>query len=199
MGTRETLLAASAEEFAAYGLAGARIQAIVARAGINERMIYQHFGSKQGLYEAVLESQSAAVAAAWQPALVEGVALGPAAGLAHAFTALAEVFRERPLFMRLVLHEAMTGWEHAPKATVEDIPRELRALHRRGVREGVFRDDVAFEDLYLAVLGALNATSILAGRFADLRERRDPALPIVGLVLDGLAASKERSRCRAGS
>ncbi|MCJ8521427.1 AcrR family transcriptional regulator [Pseudorhizobium tarimense] len=42
-------------EFAANGLAGTRVEAIAERAEINKRMIYQYFGSKELLYQAVLE------------------------------------------------------------------------------------------------------------------------------------------------
>ena len=52
--TRQVLLDAASEELARHGLRGARMHVIVERAGINERMIYHHFGSKVGLYEAVL-------------------------------------------------------------------------------------------------------------------------------------------------
>ncbi len=53
--SRSALLVAAAEEFARRGLQGTRVQAIVKRAGVNERMIYHHFGNKEGLYRAVLE------------------------------------------------------------------------------------------------------------------------------------------------
>src|SRR5262249_59991605 len=109
--TRTALLDASAREFAAYGLNGARIQSIVDAARVNERMIYHYFGSKERLYVSVLEREWLGVADAWQPALVAAAELTPREGLAHAFGALARVIRERPLFMRLMLHESMTGWE----------------------------------------------------------------------------------------
>jgi AcrR family transcriptional regulator len=53
--TRQKLLLAATAEFAAYGAAGARIDRIAERAGINKRMIYAHFGSKEQLFETVLE------------------------------------------------------------------------------------------------------------------------------------------------
>jgi AcrR family transcriptional regulator len=52
---RERLLRAATLEFAGYGFAGARISRIVKKAGSNPRMIYHYFGSKSGLYVAVLE------------------------------------------------------------------------------------------------------------------------------------------------
>lgn len=51
--TRERVLSAALDEFTAKGYAGARVEAMAARAGVNVRALYQHFGSKEALYEAV--------------------------------------------------------------------------------------------------------------------------------------------------
>lgn len=52
--TRAKILAAATQAFVRLGPAGARVDAIVAAAGVNKRMLYHHFGDKQGLYQAVL-------------------------------------------------------------------------------------------------------------------------------------------------
>jgi len=53
--TQQTLLAAAEIEFARKGLAGARVDVIAEQAGANKRMLYYYYGSKEGLYLAVLE------------------------------------------------------------------------------------------------------------------------------------------------
>ena len=55
--TKELLLAAATEEFAEYGLAGARIDRIAARAGANKRLLYMYFGDKDRLFDTVLARQ----------------------------------------------------------------------------------------------------------------------------------------------
>ena len=52
--TREKILAAAVAEFAAKGLAGARVDAIARRARVNKQMLYYCFGSKRELYRVVL-------------------------------------------------------------------------------------------------------------------------------------------------
>ena len=52
--TRNRILEAATEEFAAYGLAGARIDRIAEAAEANKRSIYVYFGSKEGLFTAAL-------------------------------------------------------------------------------------------------------------------------------------------------
>lgn len=48
--TRALLLEAALDEFAAKGYAGARVQDIADRAGVNKQLISYHFGGKEGLY-----------------------------------------------------------------------------------------------------------------------------------------------------
>lgn len=55
--SREKILDAALEEFAAHGYAGARVQAIAQRAGLNKQLISHHFGGKQALYQAVMSER----------------------------------------------------------------------------------------------------------------------------------------------
>jgi len=57
--SQERILAAAQAEFSAKGLAGARVDAIARRAGINKRMLYHYFGNKAGLFSAVLRHKVA--------------------------------------------------------------------------------------------------------------------------------------------
>jgi TetR/AcrR family transcriptional regulator len=191
---RAALLAVAAEEFARHGAQGARVEVIYARAGANPRMIYHHFESKEGLYKAVLADEWGALAAALGPVLRKTVGLEPRAGLELGFLGFARILAERPLVQRLAMQEALSGWRYAPRATLAQIPKELRTLHRRGVKSGAFRKDVPFELLYFAVLGALNWQSMFGDRFADARralgdgvQARQSTATMVGLILDGLA------------
>lgn len=55
--TRARLLDAAYSEFAARGFAGARVETIATAAGANKQAIYLYFGSKEGLFDAVLENR----------------------------------------------------------------------------------------------------------------------------------------------
>lgn len=52
---REEVLRAAVTEFAEKGFSGARVDTIASRAKANKQLIYYYFGSKQDLYEVVLE------------------------------------------------------------------------------------------------------------------------------------------------
>ncbi|QYN21638.1 TetR/AcrR family transcriptional regulator [Amycolatopsis sp. DSM 110486] len=52
--TKRRVLEAAYREFAAYGLAGARVDRIAANAEANKRAIYDYFGSKEELFDTVV-------------------------------------------------------------------------------------------------------------------------------------------------
>jgi len=55
--TKRRILAAATEEFAARGIAGARVDRIASAARANKRLIYDYFGGKDGLFDAVMDAQ----------------------------------------------------------------------------------------------------------------------------------------------
>jgi len=55
--TRERILAAATEEFATYGIAGARVDRIAGAARANKSLIYSYFGDKEQLFDTVLQRQ----------------------------------------------------------------------------------------------------------------------------------------------
>ncbi len=54
--TRLRILDAATEEFAAHGIAGARVDRIAGRSGMSKPMIYAYFGGKAALFDAVFEA-----------------------------------------------------------------------------------------------------------------------------------------------
>ncbi|HZD68937.1 MAG TPA: TetR/AcrR family transcriptional regulator [Actinomycetes bacterium] len=189
--SRSILLAAAAEEFAKHGLHGTRIQAIVSRAGINERMIYHHFGSKQGLYTAVLHDQRVGVGAAWRPILDKAAAQDPYTGMRMALTSLFDILLARPLLLALLLHEALAQSRTLALPTAELLPASLRELYEAGQREGVFRRDCPFEVAYATAIGALFALTVFAPPLADDLTTAASGMPalrdqVVGQLMDGM-------------
>jgi len=194
--TRQTLLDAAATEFALHGPKGTRVQAVVARAGINERMIYHHFGSKDGLYRAVLDEQWAALWRAWQPTLDAATRLVAREGMRVALSGFFDVTLQHPLVMRLAMHEALGGWSVRPAPAPEQLAPTLHELWNRGRADGTFGLDADFPIVYAAALGALTSLFLLGARFApavgdathpgpDAERVRDQ---VVALLLDGMSA-----------
>src|SRR5438045_9781997 len=97
----DRILAAAADEFAARGFAGARVDRIARRARVNKAMLYYHFHSKQALYHQLLRDIFAAAAAR-----LEAIARGPGSAperIERAIAALAGFTGVRGPFPALLL------------------------------------------------------------------------------------------------
>jgi AcrR family transcriptional regulator len=188
--SRTALLQAAAEEFAQHGLKGARVQAIVARAGVNERMIYHHFGSKQGLYQAVVADQRAGVAELWRPALDRATSMAPYDGMREAMLGLYRVFRQRPLLLGMFVHEWLAGTQTSQFPAEEGLPPQMRSLYERGQADGTFAPGVPFRIAYGVAVGSLVALTAFGSRFldgvGDTRGREETDGLLVDQVLNGM-------------
>ena len=200
--SRSALLAAAAEEFARHGPRGARVQEIVRRAGVNERMIYHHFGNKDGLYRAALAAQAEGLLDDWRRAVDEAAELPPYEGMRVALTAFADAFARRPLLVALTLHEALGGWRTLPLPTVDLPPLStLKKLYEQGQRSGIFRADCPFEVAHGVALSALVGSAVLGGRGARVLEKAGLATDstrlrdlVVGQLLDGMTGPPRNLR-----
>jgi AcrR family transcriptional regulator len=152
--TRADLLAVATTEFADHGFSGARVDEIAARTRTTKRMIYYYFGSKRGLYLAVLENAYAGIRVL--EAQLEVEHLDPA----RAMRALAELtfdhHESHPDFVRLVAIENIHRAEHlrtsealaglaAPAVDV------LGGILARGHASGLFRADVDALDVHMVI------------------------------------------------
>ena len=123
----DRILAAAAQEFAARGYAGARVDRIARRARVNKAMLYYHFRSKQGLYRALLRDTFHQVGARLQA--VADLPLAPAPKLDRAIAELARFIGEHRFFPAIMLREVADGGEHLDRATLgalAAIPRVAR-------------------------------------------------------------------------
>jgi AcrR family transcriptional regulator len=142
-GSREKILGAALDEFAEYGVAGARVDRIARSAGINKAMIYYHFDSKEDLYLKVLETQVVARVAAMVQRFESAEGLeGILEFIAESYyTFLAPDSKLAPLFLR----EMAGGGERLKRIVPElaihkDLPRKLRGIIEKGKEEGRYRD-----------------------------------------------------------
>src|SRR5262245_14872026 len=83
---QETILRAAMAEFSERGLAGARVDQIAERAGINKKLIYYYFGNKEKLFLAVLETTYADIREAERALNLEALAPADAVRKLVAFT-----------------------------------------------------------------------------------------------------------------
>lgn len=137
---RVRILAAAAEVFASIGFAGARVDEIAARAGVNKAMLYYHVGDKDKLYATVLTDTIDRV----PPALLAAIANvhTPAEKLQCVLDTLASLPTHNPHFVPIMLREVASGGATLPDemlARMAGIFRVVAEVLAEGVRQKAFR------------------------------------------------------------
>ena len=138
--TRTRLLAVARRAFAERGFAGASVRLITARAGANLGAVTYHFGSKENLYNTVLEEFTTPLGAR----VIElASAPGPAIDrIGRVIEAYYEHFSVYPEFPAVVIHELALGRRlPAPiRNLLERVQPALFGLIQDAQREGTARD-----------------------------------------------------------
>lgn len=116
--TRATLLASATEILYERGLDGVGVAELCRAVGASKETLYRHFGSKDGLVEAVLGARSDRVVH-WLTAAVDSAGPDPAAQLTALFDALGDWYRE-PRFRGCAILNAATQRHAPPARTVAD-------------------------------------------------------------------------------
>ena len=154
--TRNKLLKAARHEFAKGGLAGARVDEIARRAGVNKQLVYHYFGDKDALYLAVLEWVYEEIRTQERKLNLEG--LPPDQAIKRLIEASFDHLAAHPDFIVLLNDENRGGARHVRGS------RKLEAMHsplvsmvskilKQGVRTGVFRRGINPLHLYISIAG----------------------------------------------
>lgn len=154
--TRDAILSAATDEFAQHGLAGARVDRIAERAGINKRMLYYYFGQKEGLFLAVLEGAYQRIREEERQLNLTQVEPTEAIRRLVAFTW--NYYIAHPEFITLLNTENLHKGRHISRslrATEYSSPAVglIDSVLASGVRKGVFRGDLRARDVYLMIVG----------------------------------------------
>lgn len=152
--TRDSILRAAIKVFAKHGYDGGSVEKISKAAKSYDRMIYYYFGSKEGLFIAVLEETYRRFNAA-----EETLALDPEQPL----EAMKEVvrfvlryYRDNPEFVTLLNSENLHRGKHIAKslrAREYSSPAigVIEKILRVGAARGVLRPDKSARDVYLMI------------------------------------------------
>lgn len=153
--TRERLLEVAEEQFAQKGFFGARVDEIAQAAGINKRMLYAHFGSKDGLYSAVLLKTYQRLAECEKQFIVVG--LDPLVSIRNIVFVSFKFLSENPNFVRMLLWENLNSAKAVPREELVKLKEPtidyMRRQIRRGKVMGLFSQEA---DEYHTVLSLMN-------------------------------------------
>ncbi len=152
--TKANILEVAAAEFGEKGLAGARIDEIAAATQTSKRMIYYYFGSKEGLYLAVLEESYRRVRNIESELHLQDLEPEPALRRLVAFTFDHHLNNEN--YIRLVMSENINRGQYlAQSQRIQELNvpaiAAIRDLYERGLRKGVFRPGLDPVDIHASI------------------------------------------------
>ncbi len=136
---------AAEKDFAANGFAGARTGHIARAAGVNQRMLYHYFGSKEGIWEAVYRELTEWLQARLLDELKASSSKGPLDAFAHMIRTYFDLIASRPTVSRILMYETLRG---------------LKTFHKVSGSNG---------ELAAPLLAALSATMHSDGELAQVR------------------------------
>ena len=148
------ILEVATREFADKGLSGARIDAIAEATRTSKRMIYYYYGSKEGLYLAVLEECYRRMRAIEGELHLED--LKPEAALRRLVEFTFDHHVEHEDYIRLVMNENMARGSYlAQSKTIQklNVPaiQAIQFLYERGVKARVFRSGLDPVDIHASI------------------------------------------------
>ena len=152
--TMAGILEVATQEFAEKGLAGARIDEIASATQTSKRMIYYYFGSKEGLYIAVLEEAYRRVRSIEAEQQLEG--LPPEQALRRLVAFTFDHHHNNPAYIRLVASENMNRAQFMAQSRIIqglNVPaiEAIRRLYERGVASGEFRPGLDVVDIHASI------------------------------------------------
>ncbi len=171
--SRARIFAAAAEEFAAHGFDGAKVDRIAERASVNKAMLYYHYADKSALYTAVVGDMFASIAVQMRALRAAG---GPPDIQLRAFVdVIAREGRARPHFPGMWLRELADGGAHLDATTFEHIVTIVSTLGEI-VRTGAAAGQFAPMPPFLVQMGIVGPLFLfLATR--PMRQRVKACLP----------------------
>jgi TetR/AcrR family transcriptional regulator len=139
--SRQLILLAASQEFGRHGFAGARVDRIARSAGVNKQLIFYYFGSKAGLFDAILASLADAVLGS---TAVAETANSPLEQLRATIARVMQTFAAHADLLRIALMAGPRdgGGSHVLRGALNPVAERIAALVSLGQGLGYVRDDV---------------------------------------------------------
>jgi TetR/AcrR family transcriptional regulator len=206
--TAAAILSAAHAEFGAHGYGGGRIDRIATRARVNKRLIYHHYGSKDGLYLAVLEHAYARLRSAEQKLHLD--ALGPREALIRLVEFTFDGFIRDRTFIKLLNDENLHRAVHLKRSRrIAELHSPLIAIVaeilERGAAEGVLRAGIDPLQTWISIAAAgyfyfsnvHTLSTIFARDFDTAEARAERRRHVVELILRYVGSQENETAGRA--
>jgi AcrR family transcriptional regulator len=152
--TREKILRAATKVFARFGYEGGSVEKISSLAKSYDRMIYYYYGSKEGLFVAVLEGIYRRMDEAESKVALDATV--PVEALKTVIRFKLDYYWRNPDFMTLLNTENLHKGRHVSKLERKGeysshAVRSIAKILENGVEQGLFRKDLNARDVFLLI------------------------------------------------
>jgi TetR/AcrR family transcriptional regulator len=203
---RQTLLQSAIRLLNERGIGNVSLNDVAREAELNPALVTYYFGTKDNLFQAVVEQ----VIGEWRAEVIASVPenAGPEAALRSRARATMYFLRRYPSLTKLIIHQMITVKSKESRFFIENFARinfeEHRAILQKGVDARLFRavDPLFFFAHYIA-MGDLYANSRpmmerLSGKPEDDEAQfRDFVEAAIDMLINGIAANSPK-KSRAG-
>jgi AcrR family transcriptional regulator len=153
-GVRKALLLEGIDLFAEKGYASTSVREIVSAAGVTKPVLYYYFQSKEGLFQAILDSAAAELEVMLEEALQKpGTALER---IVHLYRRIYQGLMENVQLFKLINHLFFGPPQGVPRYDIERFHRRMakviKEIYLGGLRQGEVRE-IDPEEATLLVLG----------------------------------------------
>ena len=152
--TKNKILAAAESEFSEKGIWGARIDSIALAAGVNKRMIYEHYESKENLYKTVLERVYSRLAEYENANYIKN--LPPDEAIKNIVDVSFRFLESNPSFVRILMWENLNNAKYLDADATSHIKNPtinyIREQIRLGKEMGIFSKTADEEQMVISLL-----------------------------------------------
>jgi TetR/AcrR family transcriptional regulator len=152
--SKEKIIKAAITEFALKGLAGARVDEVARRSGVNKTLLYQYVGNKDDLFTAALEAAYQSIRERQKEFIARQ--MDPETGVRQLVHLLMSIWVEHQDYGKLLASENFHGGKHVKRSKLigemyGQLVDALTDLLKRGAAQGVFRANIDPVDLYISI------------------------------------------------
>ena len=175
--TTRRILIAAGTIFSEVGFAGARVDEIAKRAGVNKATIYYHIGDKQALYAKVIRNLFGDAVNRFERNI--DAAQLPVEKLKNFIRTVTDTVERHPELAAIMLREQATGGRNFPEVVAQDLARIigiLTSILQEGAKKGVFIETVPII-VHMMIIGTIvffKMSSPIRAKFASLTEALQP-------------------------
>ncbi len=192
MNTKDRIMDTAKRLFADKGFEGVSVRDITGEAGVNNSMISYYFGGKDGLYEAIFDSEFMSMIRFLSDSETLKK-MPPRERIIHLVDMIVEMHTEHPDLARLLHHEMLHPTRMYSEKIVKGVSllaETFRMTFQEGIEKGIFRSDLKSFEMSYALASMVNYQFIFSGLLSTIMDNLNVSKvrteSLISILLEGI-------------